>query len=112
MKKRDVILLVSVIGAAVLILAVVLIVGALGKGDTVVISIDGEVCERLPLDKDTEYTVESDNGGYNVLVIKDGQAYVSEASCPDKTCVNMGNAEELSPVVCLPNKVVITIEKD
>ncbi len=112
MKKKDIILLLSVICSALIILAVIAIVGGLDKGDMVVVTIDGEISEKLPLSKDTEYKIISDNGGYNILIIKDRRAYIAEASCPDKTCVNMGDAKELSPVVCLPNKVIVSIEKD
>ncbi len=111
MKKKDIFLLLSVIGAAVIILSVFAIFRVFGDGDTVTVSIDGEILTELPLNEDTEYRIESDSG-YNLLVIKDGKAYISEASCPDKICVKTGAADEITSIVCLPNKVVVSIEKD
>lgn len=112
MKRKDLILLLSAIGVAVAFMAVFAAIGLHKGGDAVVISIDGQIIERLPLKKDTEYKIETPEGGYNLLVIEDGRAYVKEASCPDKICVKTGGANEISPIVCLPNKVVISIEKE
>ena len=112
MKRKVLILLLSVIGVALVVMAVLSALGAYKSGDTVVISVDGQAIERLPLKKDTEYKIETPEGGYNILVIEDGRAYVKEASCPDKICVRTGEVDEVSPIVCLPNKVVISIEKD
>lgn len=111
MKKRDLILLLSVIAVALLATVALWLTGAFGAADKVIVTVDGEVYREFPLDEDTEYRIETENGGYNILIIKDGEAFVSEASCPDKVCVNTGAAQEIKPVVCLPNKVVISIEK-
>ncbi|MBR2613326.1 MAG: NusG domain II-containing protein, partial [Clostridia bacterium] len=51
------------------------------------------------------------NGGTNLLIIKDGKAYISEATCPDLVCVHTGHADELKSIVCLPNRVTVSIEK-
>ena len=112
MKKKDIILLLLIIAAALIVTAVIALTGAFTGGDKVVVTVDGEVYKEFPLNENVEYKIETENGGYNLLVIKDGAAYVTEASCPDKVCVNAGAAQEIKPVVCAPNKVVITIEKD
>ncbi len=109
MKKNDIILLCVIIAAAVILLAVLAFI-YIGSGAEVVVRVDGEEYARLPLYKDTELLIES-NGGTNLLIIKDGKAYVAEASCPDLVCVNTGYANELKSIVCLPNKVTISIEK-
>ena len=83
----------------------------LGTGSEVVVRVDGEEYARLPLDKDTELLIESDRGS-NLLVVKDGRAYISEATCPDLICVHTGYADELKSVVCLPNKVTVSIENN
>jgi hypothetical protein len=44
-------------------------------------------------------------------VIKDGRAYISEATCPDLICVRTGYADELKSIVCLPNEVTVSIEE-
>lgn len=79
-------------------------------GEYAVVLVDQKETARYPLDTDAEIRLESENGGYNILVIKDGAADVTEASCPDKTCVNqhaISNTGEA--IVCMPNKTVVKI---
>ena len=110
MKKSDLILLLSILGGALLIFGICASM-MLGTGSEVVVRVDGEEYARLPLDKDTELLIESDRGS-NLLVVKDGRAYISEATCPDLICVHTGYADELKSVVCLPNKVTVSIENN
>ena len=78
-------------------------------GDTVVVTVDGQLWGEYSLSEDR--TVEIKNGdGYNLLVIESGKAYVRQASCPDGICSShrpiSHNGES---IICLPNKVVIEI---
>jgi hypothetical protein len=47
-------------------------------------------------------------GRTNTIEIKEGKICVSQAECPDHTCVKMGtlNSNAL-PIVCLPNHLVV-----
>ena len=76
-----------------------------------VVTVDGEEYGRFPLDTDCEERIELSDGSYNIFVIKDGVADMTEASCLDKIC---GNHRDISKknesITCLPNKVIITIE--
>lgn len=47
--------------------------------------------------------------GITTFEIKDGKVRIIDSPCPNKTCVNQGWH---SPLVCLPNNVIITIEKE
>lgn len=79
-------------------------------GATVQVLQGGEVTDTLPLDRNVTRRYESGNGGYNIVVIKDGQVSVTEASCPDKVCVNHGPTDQTAdPIVCLPNKLVVRV---
>ena len=104
-----------------LILGIAVIVAAAGiwigsellkeDGAFAVILVEGAESARYPLSEDAEIRLESENGGYNILVIKDGKADVTEASCPDHVCVDqrpVGRTGEA--ITCLPNKTVITVE--
>ena len=52
----------------------------------------------------------SDNGGYNIVVISGGTVRVSEASCPDQVCVRKGATDQTNdPIACLPNKLVVQV---
>ena len=74
------------------------------------VSLDGTVVKTLDLSKDTEITVTSPNGGTNHLIVKDGEIWCSEASCPDKVCVHQGKKHLNSDtIVCLPNQMIVTI---
>lgn len=81
-------------------------------GELVVISVDGAIIKEFPLNQDIDFVIESSNGGTNRLIIEDGQAFISEASCPDKRCMLKGAIHEKGeePIVCLPNRVVVTIK--
>ncbi len=104
-----------------IILALAVIIAAAGvwlgsellkeDGAFAVVTVNGTETERYPLDVDTEIRLESENGGYNILIIKDGKADITDASCPDHVCVDqraVGRTGEA--ITCLPNKTVITIE--
>ena len=101
----DIILIASVL---VVGLSVFLIVNSTREeGNLVRVSVDGRQVAEYPLSVDGEYTL---NGGTNVLVIKNGRAYMKYASCPDGLCVNQGEAYMLGQkIVCLPNRVMVEV---
>ena len=101
-----------------LILALLLLAGAAWlymsltreHGGEAVVTIDGEERARLPLGEDGQWVFESDRGE-NTLVIENGEAYISRASCPDHICVRQGRVSfDGETIVCLPNRLVVTIE--
>ena len=80
-------------------------------GDTklVLVTVDGEMYGRYPLDTDTEFSVETP-WGHNRVTIRDGQAAVYEADCPNQICVNTAPASEIGDmIVCLPHRLVVEI---
>lgn len=109
-KKQDMILIAVILAAAVL-----LFLGAKlmhkSPAEIVEVSVDGKVVETLDLAKDQELTIDSVSGGTNHLIIKDGEAWVSEATCPDKICVHQGKIHlDGEIIVCLPNKMTAQIK--
>lgn len=108
MKRSDIFLLLAVILTAALLFSV-FFVFLDGTGEVAVITVDGAEYARLPLDTDTVLTVSSDYGT-NVVVVQDGKVFVSEASCKDKGCINAGKASETRTIVCLPNRLSVSIE--
>lgn len=79
-------------------------------GGYVSVQVDGEVLMELPLNEDTELVL-GEGEHTNTLVIRDGTAWVAEASCPDQVCVRQGAIRyEGESIVCLPHKLVIAIE--
>ena len=74
------------------------------------VEVDGVCVARLPLTKDTEYSVPTD-GGINVLVIRDGSIFMQTADCPDKTCVSSRAISRTGEtIVCLPHRIVVTVK--
>lgn len=109
LQKRDLIL------AAVILMAAAAAFGfnyysRRTPASTAQVSVEGKVIEVLDLSKDTEVTVTSSNGGTNHLMVKDGEIWCSQASCPDKVCVHQGKKHLSSDtIVCLPNQMIVTI---
>ena len=67
---------------------------------------DGEVNRLVNLNADQEFTVPC-SGGFNTVTVKDGKIAVTEASCPDHYCMERGFCNSGTPIVCLPNRLVI-----
>ena len=107
MKKKEFIILATVMACALLAMAV-LHYGRNNKGAYVEVVVDNEVIEQYSLMKDGVYEITGHNGGENVLHIEDGCAYISEATCPDKLCVEQKEiSKEGEMLVCLPNRVIV-----
>ncbi len=106
----------TILRDAALILVLLLVAGTLyfafsankEEGACAVVLKEGEEIGRYPLNKDGVFSL---NGGSNTLVIENGYAWLSEASCPDKICVHMGKIHLNGQlIVCLPNALIVTVE--
>ena len=116
MKKKDWILGVGVISAALLLLAGMNIVQRVQakenqtQGSQVVITVDGEVYGKYDLSEDQVIEVKKDDF-YNRIRIEDDKAYMEEADCPDGYCEEQGKiSDRTQTIVCLPHKLVVEIE--
>ena len=108
--KKDYFIITIIIVISLISLLLVTLTRKEGSG--VIVRIDGEVVEKHSFSEEGEYVL---NGGTNILVIKDGKAWVSDANCKDHICVNQGKiSREGETITCLPNKITITVygEKD
>ena len=80
----------------------------------VVIKQDGHIIKTLPLEKDAEFLVKS-SLGENHVTIKNGSVRVTNANCPDRVCVLTSpltrNNAATSVIVCLPHKLIISLER-
>ena len=68
---------------------------------------EGKVLHTVDLATSATYKITSENGGYNVVTVKDGKIAVTEASCPDHYCMMRGFCAGGTEIVCLPNRLVI-----
>lgn len=96
-------------------LAAAVLMGTFSSGTVANVYKNGECIYSIDLSavyEGYEFAV-SDGGGENVISVENGRICVSAASCPDKTCVHQGwISSSAVPVVCLPNGLVIQIEKE
>ena len=109
-KRQDMILIAVILAAAVLLFLGTKIMHK-SPAEVIEISVDGKVIETLDLAKDQELTIDGVSGGTNHLIIKDGEAWVSEATCPDRLCVHQRKIHlDGEIIVCLPNKMTAQIK--
>lgn len=107
-KTRNDIILIAALLTLILLSALAVLLFRT-EGDTVIVSVDGNNYGEYPLNTDAEIEIKNVDG-YNVLVIKDGEAYVRDASCPDGICSSHRPIRfNGQSIICLPNKVVIEI---
>ena len=105
MKKNDLILAAVVILAAAILLIFQFLRQNGGK-HYVEIAVDGEVVGTYDLTEDQTVDI----GNTNRLVIKDGEARMEWADCPDQICVDhRAISKNGESIICLPNQVVISV---
>ena len=71
------------------------------------ISSGGKVVKTVNLHENQQFTITAENGGENIITVRDGKIAVTEASCPDHYCMKRGFCASGTDIVCLPNKLVI-----
>ena len=104
--KRDLLLVGVLLLAALLLFA--LTRGTREDGAAAVVTVDGVEVGRYPLSKSGTFPL---NGGTNILVVENGEAWVTEANCPDKICMAMGKISRNGEfIACLPNRLLIVVE--
>lgn len=104
--KSDIVFAAALLAAAALC---ALLAWSRPAGASVVFRRDGEIVERLPLDRDAVFTID---GAYeNVFEIRDGKARVIRTTCPNHQCERMGAISRSgSSIICAPNRTSASIE--
>lgn len=108
MKKKDLILICSVLVLAVAFWLVPRAVGLFGnsKEQKLRITVSGEEYGTYSLEKDQVIKV----GDTNICEIKDKKVSMISADCPDQLCIHQRTIQlQGETIVCLPNKVVLEI---
>lgn len=107
--KNDMLFLAALI--VVLVLILYLFYGKKSLGADVVVTVDGKEFGRYSLSEEQQINITDAKGRItNVLLIQDGHADMIEADCPDQLCVHQSRiSHENENIVCLPNKVVVTV---
>ena len=107
MRKRIVICGIGIIFAVSLILSF-LILRPSSKRRVEIVQED-VVIDTIDLDRaENQEFIIYYKGSSNTVHIEDGEIWVSDAECPDHTCMKMGKLySESLPIVCLPNRLII-----
>lgn len=105
---RDIILIASL---TLIGLVLLLVVNSKAEGGSfAVVQVDSVTVARYPLSEDGVFVL---NGGANTIEIKEGKVRMLEAQCPNLQCVHQGwISKSYQSIVCLPNKLIVTIEGD
>ena len=107
MSKKDWVLIVVILCVAGLAFLLHEVIGAEGAG-SVTVKVNGKIEGVYSLAEDIEIKI---NGGSNILVIKNHEADMEDANCPDKLCVNQKPvSKNHESIICLPNKVVVEVD--
>ena len=106
--KNDIIFVAILLAVLAVVVVCLFVFGQ--KGSVVKVTVDGKVYGTYALNRNQIVEIRTENG-YNLLVIEDGKAYVKEASCPDGICCSDKPINYTwESIICLPNKVVVSIE--
>ncbi len=107
--RNDVILGLSLIAVGVILWMVTAAFGK--KGERVTVLIGGIERETYSLSENLSRLIETEDGK-NLLVIKDGVAFITEADCPDLICAkHKGISRDGETIVCLPHKLVVRVDR-
>ena len=86
--------------------------GGAVEGSNILITVNGKEYGTYSLFEEQTITI-GEGDKKNIIEIKGGKAYMKEASCPDQLCVNQNEFSfDKESIICLPNKVVITVISD
>ena len=105
MKKRDFVFITLLM---VVFLILLLIIREENNGTYITVSQDGKVIGSYAL---TEKEQVIEIGENNVLTIINNEAYMRNALCPDKICMERGKISKVGEeIICMPNRVIIRVE--
>lgn len=121
-KKGDLIVY-AVSLALIVVFTLVAFLYPKNEGNTFSVYYKEEKIFSASLSKDADYLFYvTQNGGtvvafsnsypdaeYNLICVKDRSVYVSEANCPDNTCIFMGT-KTWGEILCLPHDLRIVVE--
>ena len=79
------------------------------EGTVAAIYVNGELYERLSLNKDARLTIKSEFGE-NTVVISDGEVFVIDSDCENKDCEREKISAASRSLVCLPNRLSVIVE--
>lgn len=109
-KRRDLIIIVSLLLLSILMAFFVQRFKSNIDGDYLLVELNGEEYGKYPLNEDKTFKIEIGNGEYNTVEIKDGKVKMIEANCRDLICTHMPTiSKDGETIVCLPHRLILEI---
>ena len=107
-RKKDFILIAIFVAIAAVAALLIMFVQR-GAGAAVRITIDGVLYGEYSLSEEQSISVDEELG-HNRLVIENGSAYMADADCPDKYCMDYKPISKGGEtIICLPHKLVVEV---
>ena len=108
LQRKDIILIIIIVIIAALSAALTALTRN-SAGELLRITIDGELYGEYRLSESRTITIHQELG-QNEIVIENNTAYMKEADCPDRYCmdyqpISRGN----ETIICLPHKLVAEV---
>lgn len=111
-KKQNVIFIIILLIASFAMLFFVIMGKQRQKGDKVLIYVNGTLVQEVSLEVEAEIVIHG-NPGDNVLVIRDGKAYMKEASCENHVCIQQGEVSRNGEtIICMPNQIIVEVSAE
>ncbi len=107
--KKDIIFVIGILFLALFLWGIPLYLNG-KQADSVKVIQDGEIIGTYPLNEENTVIIKYGNDEYNILLINEGKAFMSDADCPDKLCVKQrAISKNGESIICLPHKLIIQI---
>ena len=106
MKTKAWILLLAVVLIACIGLSIPVLLPGKSAEQARIVS-NGTTLHLVDLGADRVFQIDTPEGGSNTITVKNGKIAVTHANCPDHYCMERGYCNSGSPIVCLPNRLVI-----
>lgn len=101
MKKKDILIIVLALAAALLLYGISQISGG-ASAATVVVTVDGQEVLRRPMAVEDSYEIRQEDGSVNIIAVEDGAVYMKEANCRDGLCIRQGKEKPLRQSFACP----------
>ncbi len=109
MKKRDIILILSILLLSLSGAAFAMPVGDVGNA---YVYVGGDLYGCYDLSQDMTFSIDNGNGISNVIEIIGGRIRMKEATCPGNDCVHCGYISRSGEsICCAPAGIVIVIRQ-
>ena len=107
LKKKAIVLVIVILAVAGACLLLHMLVGE-KSADYITIKVNGKVEGIYSLAEDREIKL---NNGSNILKIKNGEADMVWADCPEQLCGKQkAVSKNKESIICLPNKIIVEVD--